>query len=47
MTSHKGVLPIEEGIKTPVFLIESPSEVNNEWQGGFFYEQKHVSAFDA
>jgi NAD(P)-dependent dehydrogenase (short-subunit alcohol dehydrogenase family) len=47
MSSHKGTLSIEEGIRTPVFLIESPFEVNKEWQGGFFYLSKHVSAFDA
>jgi len=47
MTSQKGTLPIEEGIKTPVFLIEAPFEVKNKWQGGFFYLQQKVSAFDA
>jgi NAD(P)-dependent dehydrogenase (short-subunit alcohol dehydrogenase family) len=38
MTSHKGVLTIEEGIRTPVMLIELPFEVKEEWQGGFFQE---------
>ena len=28
MTSHKGTLTIEEGILTPVYLIELPFEVN-------------------
>ncbi len=46
MTSHKGVLSLEEGILTPVYLIELPFEVNQEWQGGFFYLQKHVSIFE-
>ncbi len=40
MTSHKGTLSIEEGILTPVFLIEQPFEVKEEWQGGFFYLSK-------
>ncbi len=37
MTSQKGMLSIEDGILTPVFLIEQPFEFNKEWQGGFFY----------
>jgi short-subunit dehydrogenase len=46
MSDHQGTLTIEEGIRTPVFLIEAPFEVKNEWQGSFFYEQKKVSTFD-
>ena len=29
MTNHQGVLSIEEGIRTPVLLIEAPFEVKN------------------
>ncbi len=36
MTSHKGTLSVDDGIKTPVHLIELPFEVNKELQGGFF-----------
>ena len=46
MTSQKGHLSIEEGIKTPIYLIERPFELHAEHQGGFFYIQKPVSCFE-
>lgn len=45
MTSQKGELSIEDGIKTPVFLIEQPFEVKEEWQGRFFYKCEPTSIF--
>ena len=36
MTSQKGTLSIEEGIRTPMFLVNLPFEVNQEFQGQFF-----------
>lgn len=36
MSSQKGVLTIEEGARTTVFLAELPFEVNNAYQGHFF-----------
>jgi hypothetical protein len=45
MTSHKGTLSVDEGIRTPVYLIELPFEVNNELQGGFFQKEKLSSTF--
>jgi hypothetical protein len=45
MTSHKGALTIDEGIRTPVHLIELPFEVNNDLQGGFFQREKLSSTF--
>ena len=36
MTSHKGTLTVDEGIRTPVFLVELPFEINNQFQGQFF-----------
>lgn len=45
MTSHKGTLTIDQGIKTPVHLIELPFEINKELQGGFFQREKLSSTF--
>lgn len=45
MTSHKGHLTIEEGIQTPVYLVELPFEVNKELQGQFFQKEKLSSTF--
>jgi NAD(P)-dependent dehydrogenase (short-subunit alcohol dehydrogenase family) len=45
MTSHKGKLTIEEGIRTPVFLIELPFEFKEEFQGQFFQEEKLSNIF--
>lgn len=45
MTSHKGTLTIEEGIRTPVYLTELPFEVNKDLQGGFFQKEKLSSTF--
>jgi NAD(P)-dependent dehydrogenase (short-subunit alcohol dehydrogenase family) len=36
MTSHKGVLTIQQGALTPIFLAELPFEVNDKYQGQFF-----------
>ena len=47
MTSQKGTLEVEDGILTPVFLIELPFEVNKEYQGEFFYLKKVASKFDS
>jgi NAD(P)-dependent dehydrogenase (short-subunit alcohol dehydrogenase family) len=38
MTSHKGVLTIQQGALTPVFLAELPFKVNPQYQGQFFEE---------
>lgn len=46
MTNHKGHLSLEEGIKTPIYLIERPFEYVQETQGGFFYLEKHTSLFE-
>ena len=46
MTNQKGILSIEEGIKTPIYLVEKPFELHPEEQGGFFYLQKHISCFE-
>ena len=45
MTSHKGHLTVEEGIRTPVYLIELPFEVNKDLQGQFFQREKLSSTF--
>jgi NAD(P)-dependent dehydrogenase (short-subunit alcohol dehydrogenase family) len=45
MTSHKGALTVDEGIKTPVFLVELPFEINNQLQGQFFQREKLSSTF--
>lgn len=31
MTNHKAHLTIEEGVLTPVYLTELPSEINNDY----------------
>lgn len=36
LSSHKGVLTIQQGAQTPVFLAELPFEVNPDFQGKFF-----------
>jgi carbonyl reductase 1 len=46
MTSHKGQLSIEEGIRTPIYLIERPFEYHQEQQGAFFYLEKQTSFFE-
>jgi NAD(P)-dependent dehydrogenase (short-subunit alcohol dehydrogenase family) len=45
MTSHKGTLSVDEGIRTPVFLVELPFEINNKFQGQFFQKEKLSSTF--
>ncbi len=45
MTSHKGHLSIEEGIRTPVYLVELPFEINKDLQGQFFQKEKLSSTF--
>lgn len=40
MSSFKGVLTIQEGAITPIYLVELPFEVNKEFQGQFFQEKK-------
>ena len=45
MTSHKGVLTIEQGAMTPVFLAELPFEVNPDYQGKFF-EKSALSSLE-
>ena len=47
MTSQKGKLSIEEGIRTPMFLVNLPFEVNKEFQGQFFQEEKLSSTFSS
>jgi NAD(P)-dependent dehydrogenase (short-subunit alcohol dehydrogenase family) len=46
MTSHKGILTLDQGILTPIFLAELPFEFKEEIQGSFFYEQKKISLFE-
>ena len=46
MSSHKGHLTVEEGIRTPIFLIELPFEFTQERQGGFFYLEKLASLYE-
>lgn len=36
MSSGKGILTIQQGAKTPLFLIDLPFKVNPEYQGKFF-----------
>jgi hypothetical protein len=38
MTSHKGTLSLEQGIQTPVWLVDLPHVVNPQYQGQFFYD---------
>lgn len=45
MTDHKGYLTVDEGIKTPIYLIELPFKINKELQGQFFLKQKVNSTF--
>lgn len=45
MTSHKGVLTIDEGAKTTVHLVELPFEVNPKFHGQFF-ERSDLSNLD-
>lgn len=45
MTSHKGVLTIQQGALTPVFLAELPFEVNPDYQGKFF-EKSALSSLE-
>lgn len=46
MTNQKGHLSIEEGIKTPIYLIERPFDFDQETQGGFYYLGKPTSLFE-
>ena len=46
MTDHKGIQTVEEGIKTPVFLIQLPFELKQQFQGGFFKNKKLSTTFD-
>ena len=45
MTNNRGVLSVEKGIKTPMFLVNLPFEVNKEFQGQFFQAGKLSSTF--
>ena len=45
MTSHNGTLTIEQGIETPVKLIELPFEVQNG-QGGMWYDLHLGTTFE-
>jgi NAD(P)-dependent dehydrogenase (short-subunit alcohol dehydrogenase family) len=45
MTSYKGHLTVEQGILTPIFLIERPFEIDQTTQGRMFYECKPISFF--
>ncbi len=36
MSSHKGILTIEEGARTTIFLAELPFQVDPKYQGQFF-----------
>jgi len=45
LNNHKGNLTIEEGARTPVYLVELPFEVNKELQGQFFQNEKLSSTF--
>lgn len=40
MAGPKALLSIEEGVITPIFLIELPDGINSEYQGRFIYECK-------
>lgn len=46
MTSQKGHLSVEEGIRTPIYLIERPFEYHQEQQGAFYYLEKQASHFE-
>jgi NAD(P)-dependent dehydrogenase (short-subunit alcohol dehydrogenase family) len=37
MAGPKALLSIEEGVLTPIYLIELPEGINEEYQGKFFY----------
>ena len=45
MTSHKGILTIQQGALTPVYLAELPFEVNPDLQGKFF-EKSALSSLE-
>ena len=45
MTNNRGVLSVEKGIKTPMFLVNLPFEVNKEFQGQFFQAGRLSSTF--
>lgn len=45
MTSHKGILTIQQGALTPVFLAELPFEVDPKYQGQFF-EKSALSSLE-
>ncbi len=36
MTSHKGILTIEQGAQTPLYLLGLPFKVHHDLQGQFF-----------
>ena len=44
--NKKGEKSIEEGIKTPLYLIELPAKIDKEKQGHFFENEKKVSIFE-
>ena len=44
--NKKGEKSIEEGTKTPLYLIELPSKIDKEKQGHFFENEKKVSIFE-
>lgn len=43
--NKKGEKSIEEGIKTPLYLIELPSKIDKEKQGHFFENEKKTEVF--
>ena len=42
MAGPNALLSIEEGVLTPIYLIELPDQINSEYQGKFFYECKNT-----
>jgi hypothetical protein len=46
LNNNKGTLSLEQGIITPIFLAELPFEINQELQGGLFYQKKKTSLLD-
>ena len=45
MTHYKGTISIEEGVKTPMYLIEKPFQYKKQEQGQLFYTKRVVKIF--
>ena len=45
LNHHSGVLTVQQGAQTPVFLAELPFEVNPKYQGQFF-EKSALSSLE-